>query len=442
MKALLGIMIFTGVMIGSLGWSQDDEQEGIASMKVELESDSLNQIKLEKSKKEEERSPDSVRPVDKVNLPEIKSNLLSSGIEEQVFDGVTNLEGAAARKKLTEEAMQSVSEQLAQGYLGEARYKKYKKVIQDKIFRYASRYIPVIKIGEMTKTPEGQKMRVSLQVNSKMFERMLLENNLLYENETALMMIPFLRIEDQVRGLNYRWWHPQTTNSNLKSISKYLELQLQDSLFKKGFYVQKPEWSLFHLLVPVSYQQDLLTPEQIQTLASRWNIPLAFSGDLVIKKNFNQEISLELRAYVIQVNTGRVLAQLYRQNTLPKNENLESLNLKKGLSFVVQAYSDLGQQMMEAWQRGILTSTLVRLELQSPLPINKYELFKEALKSANRSIRQVRERLITSQSVLFELEINGSLNDVASSLKQLKVGDIVYRYKGLDAQNRILLSNE
>jgi hypothetical protein len=197
-------------------------------------------------------------------------------------------------------------------------------------------------------------------------------------------------------------------------------------------------------MVPVSLQQEFLTPEQIQALAKRWSVPITLVGDILIGKDTTKGEStvIELRLMVTQVSTGRILAQLSRQSKLSSTETLETMNFKKNFSFIIQGFKDLSLQMQEAWQKGFLSSTLVRLEVQGPLVLSKYELFKNALKTSNRSIRQVRERLITSQSVFFELEINGSINDLVAGFKPVSTGERTYKFKGVDAEGKILLVPE
>ncbi len=388
----------------------------------------------------ESRSPDAVSSTTVSSVNANKANVLGPGVEEKVYEGVTNLESAtAARKKITDEAIQKVSEELVKGLLGEVRFKKSKSLIQDKILRSSSRFIPVVKTSDLVKTPEGQKMTVTLQISRRVLEGMLQENSLLYENEMSPMLLPFITVDDQTKGVSYRWWAQQRP-PHLKNIYEFVESQLQEVLFKKGFYVQKPESAQYQLLIPRALEQSELSQDQMQFLATKWNFPLVLNGTLGIKKNSKDEVVLELQLSVLQVGSGRVLAQLLRQVTLSSGESLENLNTRKSLSFTVQAIEDLSLQMTEAWQRGVLSSTLVKLEVQGPLPLNKYDLFKDSLKSANRSIRQVRERLISSQGVQFELEINGSLNDVASSLKQVSVGDRQYHLKGVDSNNKIILA--
>jgi hypothetical protein len=387
----------------------------------------------------EARSPDALISTSNSMTAAEKSSSLSSGFVERVYEGTSKVEGAAlARRKIIEEATFKVSEEIAQGILGEARYKKNKNVIVDKVFRQASRYVPVIKAGELLAVPEGQKLSVTLQVNTKVLETLLQQQGVLFDNESAPMMIPFIAIDDQTKAESFRWWRAQNP-VNLAPMAEFLESQLQKVLFAQGFYVQRPGASRMHLMVPKAFQQDLLTPEQIQALAGRWGIPLALIGDLTFNQNAGGEFVIELHLSVNQIGTGRNLAQLYRQSKLGRKENLENLNFKKSLAFVVEAYKDLGQQMLEAWQRGVLTSTLVRLEVQGALPLSKYELFKDALKVANRSIRQVRERLITSQSVLFELEISGATGDISAGLGQIVAGDQTYKLKSVEAGNTFIM---
>lgn len=421
--------------------AEDDEVRSPAALSREEDDTPRSTDSL--SREEEERSPSAVSK-SPLNTSAAKIVVLPPGVEEKTYEGVSNVEGTSlARRKIIEEATQKISEELVESIMGEARFKKNKSAIAAKIFKQASRYIPVIKTGDLVKTAEGQKLTVTLQVNSKVLEMMLQEQGLLYDNETAPMIMPFLVIDDQVNRDGFRWWRIQNS-LRMQSINDYFEKQMQNAFFSSGFFIQRPEASHLQMMVPAVLQQDFLSPEQMQNLANRWNVPITLVGDLLMRADStsDENIVMELRLMVTQVSSGRVLAQLIRQSKLPKSETLGAMNLKKNFSFVVQAFKDLTQQMREAWQKGFLSSTLVRLEVQGPLTLGKYDLFKSSLKTSNRSIRQVKERLITSKSVYFELEINGSVNDLVSGFKPVSTGDRTYKFKGVDSEGKLLLSPE
>ena len=406
------------------------------------------------AQEDEERSPDALptstaTSLNKGSLPSTfgtanneKITILPPGVVEKNYEGTSDLQSISQiRKKLIDEAINKISEEILTGILGEARYKKNRKVISEKIIKQSGRYIPVLKTSELTPGVGGQKMTVTMHVNTKIMETLLQEQGLLFENEGNPILIPFLSFEDHIHGEDYRWWK-QKNSTSLQIPFEFLEDQLQKQLFTQGFFVQRPSTSKMNLLMPLAFQQDLLTPEQIYKLAEKWGYPLVLIGNLSLIQNTQNDSLLELQVAVHQVSTGRVMAQLYRQQKVSKNINLDSLALKndtkKHLGFIVQAFKDLGQQMLEAWQRGVLTSTLVRLEIQGGLPLNKYDLFKESLKQSSRTIRQVRERMIATDSVMFELEINGAVGDLTSTLNQIKVGDQIYKLKGMDSKNTLI----
>lgn len=446
-------LIFNEAVSKADNISKEDDVRGLESLSTSEEevvhSSSLSREEEESRssasllREEEGRSPSAVSK-QALSANAAKIVVLPPGVEEKYYDGVSKVEGTSlARRKIIEEATLKISEEMVQSMIGEARFKKNKPVIADKIFKRASRYIPVIKTGDLIKVSDGQKLTVTLQVNSKILETMLQEQGLLYDNETAPMIMPFLVIDDQVNRDGFRWW--RTGNSlRMQSLNDYLEKQMQSAFFSSGFFIQRPEASQLQMMVPAFLQQEFLSPEQIQNLSKRWNVPITLMGDLLMRPDANsdEDIVIELRLMVTQVSSGRVLAQLSRQSKIPKSETLGAMNLKKNFSFVVQAFKDLTQQMKDAWQKGFLSSTLVRLEVQGPLTLGKYDLFKSALKTSNRSIRQVKERLITSKSVYFELAINGSVNDLVSGFKPVSTGDRTYKFKGVDADGKLLLSPE
>lgn len=426
--------------MGSLSDLEEDELRSPASLSRE-EDEVRSPASL--SREEDGRSPSAVSK-QPISANAAKIVVLPPGVEEKNYEGVSKVEGTSlARRKIIEEATLKISEEMVQSIIGDVRFKKNKSVIAAKIFKQASRYIPVIKTGDMVKTEDGQKLTVTLQVNSKVLEMMLQEQGLLYDNETSPMIMPFLVIDDQPNRDGFRWWRARNS-LRMQAMNDYLEKQMQNAFFSSGFFIQRPEASQLQMMVPTALQQDFLSPEQIQSLSKRWNVPITLVGDMLMRADTSsdEDIIIELRLMVTQVSSGRVLAQLSRQSKLPKSETLGAMNLKKNFSFVVQAFKDLTQQMQEAWQKGFLSSTLVQLEVQGPLTLGKYDLFKSALKTSNRSIRQVKERLITSKSVNFELEINGSVNDLVSGFKPVSTGDRTYKFKGVDAEGKLLLSPE
>lgn len=451
-----GVIVFCYVLALSLGvgakektnlialneFSQEEDARLLDTFSEDDEENALRRPSSLSSQDEDLRSPDALPSA---SWNQNKSVMLPAGVEEKTYEGVSKAESPSlARKKLIEEATTKISEEAVQSIIGEARFKKNKSIINDKILKQSSRYIPVIKTGDLIKLTEGHKLAVTLQVNSKVLELMLQEQGLLYDNETSPMMIPFVVIEDQISGDSFRWWRSKNS-SRMQAMNDYLEKQIQNSFFSSGFFVQKPMASQMQLMIPSAFQQESLAPDQIQSLAKRWNIPITLVGDLSIKKaeRSTDTAVIELRLMLTQVSSGRILAQLNRQSKLAKNETVELANLRKQLGFVTQALKDLSLQLQEAWQKGALSSTLVQLEVQGPLGLGKYELFKNSLKATNRSIRQVKERLITGQSVFFELEINGSVQDLVSGFKPVNAGDQIYKFKGVDAANgKLLLAPE
>ncbi len=451
-----GVIVFCHVLALSLGvgakektnlialneFSQEEDARLLDTFSEDDEESTVRRPSSLSSQDEDLRSPDALPSA---SWNQNKSVMLPAGVEEKTYEGVSKAESPSlARKKLIEEATTKISEEAVQSIIGEARFKKNKSIINDKILKQSSRYIPVIKTGDLIKLTEGHKLAVTLQVNSKVLELMLQEQGLLYDNETSPMMIPFVVIEDQISGDSFRWWRSKNS-SRMQAMNDYLEKQIQNSFFSSGFFVQKPMASQMQLMIPSAFQQESLAPDQIQSLAKRWNIPITLVGDLSIKKaeRSTDTAVIELRLMLTQVSSGRILAQLNRQSKLAKNETVELANLRKQLGFVTQALKDLSLQLQEAWQKGALSSTLVQLEVQGPLGLGKYELFKNSLKATNRSIRQVKERLITGQSVFFELEINGSVQDLVSGFKPVNAGDQIYKFKGVDAANgKLLLAPE
>ena len=83
---------------------------------------------------------------------------------------------------------------------------------------------------------------------------------------------------------------------------------------------------------------------------------------------------------------------------------MESKVDKKLREVVDTAANDLASQVGEAWQRGSLGTSIVRLTIRGRMTILMIENLKEKIRSEMTQIKNIHERLITSDAVTFELD--------------------------------------
>ena len=122
----------------------------------------------------------------------------------------------------------------------------------------------------------------------------------------------------------------------------------------------------------------------------------------------------------LQVSNGRPIADVSRK--FENETGSFEASVDKKIRETVEATSqELASQVFEAWQRGSLGSTILRLTFPGKIPFNQKEAFKEKLKNQVREIRSIRERLVTADSVAYEVDTNLSSKDLAAKLTDLEV---------------------
>ncbi|HRO67961.1 MAG TPA: hypothetical protein PL182_10390, partial [Pseudobdellovibrionaceae bacterium] len=99
--------------------------------------------------------------------------------------------------------------------------------------------------------------------------------------------------------------------------------------------------------------------------------------------------------------------------------------------------SDLSSQVAEAWQKGAVGSSQIRLNLSQKLPLPEIEKFKQALASSSLGLRTVRERVISSSGVIFEVESPSSLQELAGRMDGFQFNGRALRAQVMDNEIRL-----
>src|SRR6185312_6605661 len=89
-----------------------------------------------------------------------------------------------------------------------------------------------------------------------------------------------------------------------------------------------------------------------------------------------------------------------------------------------QVAQDLSSQVLEAWQRGAIGASLYKLVIRGHLPLQQQEALKDVVKNKVREVKNIRERLISSDSVIYEVDSALGPKEFATKVPQLDVGGI------------------
>ncbi len=357
------------------------------------------------------------------------SALAEKNLVERVYEAQSRDKNpVTAKTEMINQATERVSEDLIKEIIGESKYSRNKSLIQTKILKNSARYVPFSKPGELVPlTPEdGYKMSVALRVSIDDLQSLLLENGLFYESDTTPVVLPTIRLLDRVNSKTFAWWADTESGSGKAFLFKEgrsLEDALKSAFMKHNFYVLKPQVMHFTEFLPPAARAESLRKEEWQTLAQKMGAQIQIDGDLTFSKSQerSEAVTIVLKMTALQVMNSRVIAEVSRQFETEAGafEAVVDRKLKEALESTSQ---DLAAQVFEAWQRGSLGASLYRLSVRGRLPLLRQEALKEALKDKVREVKNVRERLISSDGVVYEVDSALGPKDLAAKAAEIELG--------------------
>ena len=333
-----------------------------------------------------------------------------------------------AKAKMMTEATEKAAEDLIKEIIGEAKFSRNRALINEKIMKFSSRYIPYTKPGEITPLqPEGFKMTLTLKVSVDDLQKMLLENGLFYANDGTPIVLPFVRFTDKVSFKSFGWWsEPETPQKVfLQKEDRNFEDVLKTAFGRNSFYSLKPLVTKYYSFLPEAFHQENLRVEDLQTIAQKLGAQIILSGDVTISRSQerSEAFTIQMQLSAIQVVNGRVIAEVARQfeTDLGGYETAVGKKLKEVNEQVAQ---DLSSQVLEAWQRVAIGASLYKLVIHGRLPLIQQEALKDIVKNKVREVKNIRERLISSDSMIYEVDSALGPKEFATKVPQLDLGGI------------------
>ncbi len=347
---------------------------------------------------------------------------------------------ALARPQLMNTANDEVSELLIKEIIGEAKFSRNRAILQQKVMKKAASYLPFSKAGELKETENGFQMAVTVRANLDDLQKLLLENGLFYETDSTPTVLPVVRWMDQVHSQRFGWWMgtPGADRAFLAKESRFVESSIHAAFLKSGFYVIRPQILHYVDLLSASERSETPSPENVSNWARAWNAQVALQGQVTLAKGERSETtSIEIRLTAVQVVNQRVVAEVARQ--FESEPGVFGVVVDAKLNEAVASLSqDLASQVLEAWKQGTINSQRYRLRVLGRLPIPLQEGFKEALRNKTREIKFVRERLIASDEISYEIDASVSPIEIAKKLEGLEVDKVRFAVKSANEKELTL----
>ncbi|MEK6772400.1 MAG: hypothetical protein AABY64_00545 [Bdellovibrionota bacterium] len=345
-------------------------------------------------------------------------------VEKSITGDSDDPSEVVAKKEIQEEAINKVTEEILKDLIGSERVSKNNALIQNKIYRQWTKYIPYIKNNEIILKDKKFHMTVQMKLSVSNLRSLLKLQGLLIEDSTTPIFIPLVTFVDRVNAQQYQWWRAEVyKNSTFLNLqNQKFEKTLGQAFFKSGLNLIEPSSQKLHEQIPFAFQNENWTLEDDQFLALYFLSNVVLDGQVVIEKHpdLRDVYKIDFKIAAIQVNNGRSLAELQRRVDTEKG----SYNMvveKKMNELLETLMADLSTQVFDVWQRGSIGATLIRLSLKGKLsPLNQ-EALKEKLKSNITQIKNIKERLISTDMLVYEIDTTSNPKELSQKIQDLKI---------------------
>jgi hypothetical protein len=355
--------------------------------------------------------------------------VVSAQTDELLVTKVDGTSKAVSPVDAAREIQESVSAEAARSHvleiLGEKRYQKNKALIDGRIIRQASKFIPFVNAAQPVQQPDGSwKASVELRVDTASLRRMILEAGLLNDAEGPASMLPLISFVDRSKGVLNRWWigEPKDeANRFLSQVAKQFHETFQGEFSRQGFHMIRPQGSQTSPL-PEAYRVERPSQSDLVYISDYFMAPLVVRGDVRFRESRGIQGAFigSVKLQVQHVASGRIVAEVTRQFETDAGgfENVVRAKLKTETPEIAK---DLAVQVLEAWQRGTLNTNSIRLAVRGELSPKQLSDLKSGLVSNVREVKAIKERLFEGRQVHFELDYTGPVAQLSEKLRSLKL---------------------
>ncbi|MBL7672273.1 MAG: hypothetical protein JNM39_17470 [Bdellovibrionaceae bacterium] len=351
----------------------------------------------------------------------------SEWLEKKAQFQVENISIDAARREAQEKGLLQMTEHLGKDFLGEERFVKNKALIIAQIHKNSAKYIPFSKTAVLESKGNIHTVQVEMKSSPSSFRQLLQGQGLLSQGEAQPVVMVYIYWTDKVKNKSYRWWKDRADVSAdpLPRFERALEASLKSAFLKNGFYVWRPfDFGLWNQL-PALYRSERLAPDDFQTLSLYYQAPLAIEGAMAISaaKEDSDRFQIDLKWTAFFADNGKTVGDVSRQ--FLTDAGVQDRVVEKKLKEVMDGVaSDLATQIFEAWQKGTLSTRVLRLTFPNPPNLKSQENLKEKIRSEFSMIKAIRERLLSRELISYEIETLLSPADMA-----LKIGNFEFEGK-------------
>lgn len=333
-----------------------------------------------------------------------------------------------AKKEIQDKAIGQIVEELATEAMGEARFAKAKKSLSVQLANKSARFIPFSNITDSKQTDKVLKQTLIFKINLTEFRNVLKSIGQLEEIDKNQSILPLVRYENAILQKNSSWWNKDDENSKSLSV---MEEKLGEIFLRGGFYLTPASQVGLAAALPTSFNKSQLNAEDTLKLARLLQTPYVLSGHMLVKRSDRQmdQMRMEVHLNLVQAENGKMLADIKRIYDVPLTKDSTKLDaeISKKMSDEAESIgSEIVSLMTDALQRGLVNSQKIRVKFTMASQPQKIELLKERVKAQSGNIKNVKEKSISANSIVYEVDFVGNIKDIQDKLLAMDVKSLSY----------------
>lgn len=326
-----------------------------------------------------------------------------------------------ARKEIFNDAIAETSMKYIKQIIGEAKADRNKTIIENKVIKNSGKYIRFIKGKNFKKEKDKNSMEVELKLSLESLKALLLAQGLLYKLQGPPKVLPLISIQDRVNSKSYEWWAQNYTSDKRFIMNKVKDFHesIKESFKEKGFYGLSPIQGRFSKTVPEVYQTPQMKSTDSLFLGEFFKSSIILKGYIRFRADRIQDkvYHVDVNLVAAQSTNGRIIGEVVRTYATAPGTFAGAIS-KKMKEVNEKISEDLTVQLYDAWQRGTFGANLFKLTINGMMPFNDVERIKEAILLKVSDIKSLRERLISKEGYVFEMDSSVNPKALSDAIKK------------------------
>lgn len=328
------------------------------------------------------------------------------------------------KKTAIKKAVNQISRETVEGFLGQEKYAENEKVITENIIKNQNRYILFSKSSETVSQDDGKFLTtVTLGISRKNLEQLLIEHNLLFSSKGSLCILPLISFTTVLnKKETHSWWLGRNEGRLSKNLAEDFYTQLSFYSVRSGFYGMDPIFSRLNETPLFNNERKEVT--RIKYLTDFFQCHIVLLGKIFLKES-KETAALEnyIAFKVFNIQTQRIFFKIRKKIIVPARKfPLSESQIKKFFSAVSgRILISVAHQLSIYRSKGALDLNRLFLSIQGPLSYFEKENLEKELLHHIPAIKSLQKRYMSSHKTTYEIKYGKSTDDLRKAIKKVNI---------------------